>query len=271
VSGTLYDELRRSLELGEPVLLAEVTRVSESARATTPLASKLLVRDDGSVLGTLFDPELNRIVAREALAILDLGGSATRHYGRHGEARQDEVEIFFESFVVPAHLVIFGAVDFTRALVEIAKVLGYTVTVCDARAVFATVARFPSADEVVVDWPDRYLARVGPCLGARDAICVLTHDAKFDVPAILGALTTKVGYIGAMGSRRTHEQRWRRLIEAGASEPDLSKRLMSPIGLDLGARTPEETAVAICAEMIAVRRGRSGSFASLRDGTGPIH
>jgi xanthine dehydrogenase accessory factor len=146
------------------------------------------------------------------------------------------------------------------------------VTVCDARPVFATPARFPLANEVVVDWPDRYLARVGQSLGPRDAVCVLTHDTKFDLPAILGALATDVGYIGAMGSRRTHRQRWERLVEAGASESDLRARLMSPIGLDVGARTPEETAVSICAEIIAVRSGRAlGVMTPLRDGTGPIH
>jgi len=142
---------------------------------------------------------------------------------------------------------VFGAVDFTRALVEVGKVLGFEVTVCDPRPVFATRARFPLADEVAVEWPDRYLDRLGPQLGPRDAVCVLTHDTKFDVPAILGALRTRVGYLGAMGSRRTHERRWLRLVEAGADEAELKERLMSPIGLDIGARTPEETAVAICA------------------------
>ena len=112
----------------------------------------------------------------------------------------------------------------------------------------------------------------GAELGPRDAICVLTHDTKFDVPAILGALRTRVGYLGAMGSRRTHEQRWQRLVEAGADEAELKERLMSPIGLDIGARTPEETAVAICAEIIAVRTGRSEGFVTtLRSETGPIH
>ena len=137
---------------------------------------------------------------------------------------------------------------------------------------FATRARFPLADEIVVEWPDRYLARVGPELGPRDAVCVLTHDTKFDVPAILGALRTRVGYLGAMGSRRTHEKRWARLVEAGADEAELRRRLMSPIGLDIGARTPEETAVAICAEIIATRSGRAeGVVAPLRSETGPIH
>ncbi len=209
---------------------------------------------------------------RDAQAALDRGVTVNRHYGAHGEARREEVAVFFEVFAPPARLVVFGAVDFTRALVEVGKVLGFAVTVCDARPVFATKARFPLADEVVVEWPDRYLDRIGDELGPRDAVCVLTHDTKFDLPAILGALRTRVGYLGAMGSRRTHEERWRRLLEAGADEAELSERLMSPIGLDIGARTPEETAVAICAEIIAVRTGKAeGSVAPLRSETGPIH
>jgi xanthine dehydrogenase accessory factor len=165
-------------------------------------------------------------------------------------------------------MIIFGAVDFTAALTRIAKVLGYRVTVCDARAVFATVQRFPMADEVVNDWPDRHLAKVGDDLGPRDAVCVLTHDHKFDVPAIAAAVKTGVGYIGAMGSRRTHDGRLERLREAGLTDAEI-ERVMSPIGLDLGARTPEETAVAICAEIIAHRTGRRA--ASLRNTAGPIH
>jgi len=165
-------------------------------------------------------------------------------------------------------MIIFGAVDFTSALVKVAKVLGYRVTVCDARAPFATPARFPEADEVAVDWPDRYLAERGADLGRRDAVCVLTHDPKFDVPAILAALATDVGYLGAMGSRRTHAERMIRLEEAGVEATKLH-RLMAPIGLDIGARTPEETAVAICAEIITLRTGRGAP--SLRDQQGPIH
>jgi len=272
VSGGIYQTLRHSLLEGEPVGLVLVTRVADGVAPLTPLAAKLLVRPGGAVLGTLGDPELDRVVARDALAMLELGVSGTRHYGPRGEARREEVEVFVESFVAPPKLIIFGAVDFSRALVEVAKVLGFVVTVCDARPVFATRARFPLADEVVVDWPDRYLDQVGASLGARDAVCVLTHDNKFDVPAILGALATNVGYLGAMGSRRTHEKRWARLLEAGASEEDLRARLMSPIGLDVGARTPEETAVSICAEIIAVRSGRAqGATLPLRDATGPIH
>ena len=158
--------------------------------------------------------------------------------------------------------------DFTAALAKVGKVLGYRVTVCDARPVFATRARFPMADEVVVAWPDKHLGEVGASLGPRDAVCVLTHDPKFDVPAIVSALATKVGYLGAMGSRRTTDERGERLREAGVDEEGLA-RVMGPIGLDVGARTPEETAVAICAEIIALRTGRQAP--SLRDRPGPIH
>jgi xanthine dehydrogenase accessory factor len=165
-------------------------------------------------------------------------------------------------------MIIFGAVDFTAALARVGKLLGFRVTVCDARAVFATVQRFPMADEVVNSWPDRFLAEVGDQLGPRDVVCVLTHDHKFDVPAIVSAVQTKVGYVGAMGSRRTNEGRVVRLREAGMSDADIAK-VMSPIGLDIGARTPEETAIAICAEVIANRTGRRAG--SLRDTSGPIH
>ena len=272
MSGEIYQELRRSLLSGEPVCLVTVTSVAEEFEGLASLGAKLLVHSDGPTLGTLRDSELDRVVARDARAMLERGVTGTRHYGSHGEARREDLEMFVESFISPSRFVIFGAVDFSRALVEVAKILGFVVTVCDARAVFATTARFPLADEVVVEWPDSYFDRVGPTLGARDVVCVLTHDTKFDVPAILGALASDVGYIGAMGSRRTHEKRWERLLEAGASESELRVRLMSPIGLDVGARTPEETAVSICAEIIAVRSGRAlRAMSPLRDGSGPIH
>jgi xanthine dehydrogenase accessory factor len=163
---------------------------------------------------------------------------------------------------------IFGAVDFTAALSRVGKVLGYRVTVCDAREIFATRRRFPAADEVVVSWPGPLFERRGHELGQRDAVCILTHDPKFDVPAVQGALATRVGYIGVMGSRTTHAKRLERLREVGVTDADLA-RLMSPIGLDLGARTPEETAISICAEIIARRTGRAAP--SLRDASGPIH
>jgi xanthine dehydrogenase accessory factor len=200
---------------------------------------------------------------------VESGLTVTRHYGAHGEARQRSVEVFIEVFGSPPRMVIFGAVDFTAALAAAGKLLGYHVVVCDARAVFATRQRFPMADEVVVEWPNRYLDGAAHDLGPRDVVCVLTHDTKFDVPAVLAALRTRVGYIGAMGSRRTHEARWTALLDAGADEAELTARLLSPIGLDIGARTPEETAVAICAEIIANRTG--AAVPSLRSRAGPIH
>src|SRR5206468_7064851 len=178
----------------------------------------------------------DRVVERDTRGELEAGLTVTRHYGLHGEARQRDVAVFIESFALPPRMVIFGAVDFTAALAKVGKTLGYRVTVCDARPVFATQARFPMADEVVVDWPNRYLAKVGDELGPRDVVCVLTHDPKFDVPAIVSALETRVGYLGAMGSRRTHTERVARLREAGVDEAGI-ERVMAPIGLDIGART----------------------------------
>ena len=241
------------------------------------LGASLLVEPDDRatgqprVHGSLGDADLDRVVARDALGELEVGSTIVRHYGEHGEAREATVAVFVESFAPPARLFVFGAVDFTKALVRVAKVLGFHVTVCDAREVFATRRRFPQADEVVVDWPHRLIERVqqeGPPLGPRDAVCVLTHDHKFDVPAIIATLATDVGYVGAMGSRRTHAERIDRLQHEGI-EPQALARVMAPIGLDIGGRTPEETAVAICAEIIAVRTGRSAP--SLRDSSGPIH
>jgi xanthine dehydrogenase accessory factor len=258
---TIYDRLRDALRNQIPVALATVIDGPN-------VGSKLLVRGDAPAEGTLGNPDLDRVVARDAQGELESGLTSTRHYGSHGEAREEDVSVFIESFAQPPRMIIFGAVDFTAALVKVAKLLGYRVTVCDARAVFATVQRFPMADEVVNDWPDRYLAKVSDDLGPRDAICVLTHDHKFDVPAIAAAVRTRAGYLGAMGSRRTHEGRVERLREAGLGDAEIS-RVQSPIGLDVGARTPEETAIAICAEIIALRTGRRAL--SLRDTSGPIH
>jgi xanthine dehydrogenase accessory factor len=163
-------------------------------------------------------------------------------------------------------MIVFGAVDFAAALVRVGKFLGYHVTVCDARPVFATASRFKEADEVVVEWPHRYLESTE--VDGRTVLCVLTHDAKFDVPLLELALRLPVAYVGAMGSRRTHEDRNRRLREVGVSDLDIA-RLRSPIGLDLGARTPEETALSIGAEIVANRRGGTG--VSLTGAHTPIH
>jgi xanthine dehydrogenase accessory factor len=258
---TLFERLAEELRAERPVALATIV-------AGPGVGGKLLVRPGAAPEGGLGDDDLDRVVARDTLAELDAGRSGIRHYGPHGEAREEAVTVFVESFAPPPRMLIFGAVDFTAALVRVAKVLGYRVTVCDAREVFATKLRFPFADEVVVDWPHRLLERVGAELGPRDAVCVLTHDHKFDVPAIAAALATKVGYLGAMGSRRTTEERDARLLEAGVAEADLA-RVQAPIGLDIGARTPEETAVSICAEIIAARTGHGAR--PLREVEGPIH
>jgi xanthine dehydrogenase accessory factor len=258
---SVYDSLRDALRRQEPVALATVVEGPH-------LGAKLLVQPGSTPQGTIGNADLDRVVARDALGELEAGLTSTRHYGPRGEAREREVSVFIESFALPPRMIIFGAVDFTAALAKVAKALGYRVTVCDARAVFATVQRFPMADEVVNDWPDRYLAKIGDELGPRDAVCVLTHDHKFDVPAIAAAVNTRVGYLGAMGSRRTHAGRVERLREAGVEDADIA-RVMSPIGLDIGARTPEETAISICAEIIALRTGRQAQ--SLRDTAGPIH
>jgi len=257
----IYEALRDALTAEQPVALA--TEFDGPS-----LGAKLLVTGDGT-LGSLGDDNLDRVVTRDAHAMLESGQTGTRHYGPHGEARQEDVSVFIESFAPPPRMIIFGAVDFTAALARVAKVLGYRVTVCDARSVFATKQRFPMADEVVVDWPDRYLESAGADLGPRDAVCVLTHDAKFDVPAIVSALKTRAGYLGAMGSRRTHADRVRRLKEAGVDDEGIA-RIRAPIGIDIGGRSPEETAVSICAEIISIRTGRQAA-ASLKDREGPIH
>jgi xanthine dehydrogenase accessory factor len=257
----IYEVLREALRCEEPAALASVVEGSS-------LGTKLLVADGAEAVGSLGDADLDEVVRRDAVGQLQSALTGTRHYGLRGEARQSDVSVFIESFAPPPRMIIFGAVDFTAALARVAKVLGYRVTVCDARPVFATLKRFPAANEVVVDWPDSYLQRVGSQLTPLDAVCVLTHDHKFDVPAIVAALETRAGYVGAMGSRRTTESRRKRLVEAGVDESSL-ERVLAPIGLDIGARTPEETAVSICAEIIARRTGQS--VPALRDRDGAIH
>ena len=231
---SIYETWRDAVADHRPVALATVVE-------GPGLGSKVLVGDDLDPLGSLGDPDLDRVVIRDALGELESGTTVVRHYGPHGEARETAVGVFIESFAPPPQMLVFGAVDFTGALVRVAKVLGYRVTVCDAREVFATVRRFPDADEVVVDWPHRLLERVGSRLGPRDAICVLTHDHKFDVPAIIAALETDVGYLGAMGSRRTSEERasapgrrWRRHGRRGppAPRPDRPRSRWTDAGGD---------------------------------------
>ena len=181
------------------------------------------------------------------------------------------MRVFAASYAPRPRMLVFGAIDFAAAVARLGSFLGYRVTVCDARPVFATRTRFPDADEVIVDWPHRYLASEVEAgrIDARTVVCVLTHDPKFDVPVLEVALRLpQVGYIGAMGSRKTHEERLQRLRDAGLTEVEI-ERLSSPIGLDLGARTPEETAVSIAAEIISQRWGGQGG--RLAEFPGRIH
>ena len=227
----------------------------------------LLVRPDGSHEGGFgAHPGLDRTVIGEAAAQLDAGRTATVEIGEQGSRCGAPLTVLVESSVPPPRMIVFGAIDFASALVRVGKFLGYRVTVCDARPVFATAARFPEADDIVVEWPHRYLERTE--VDSRTVLCVLTHDAKFDVPLLRLALRLPVAYVGAMGSRRTHLDRNERLREAGVTELELA-RLRSPIGLDLGARTPEETALSIAAEIVADRRGGSG--VPLTGAHTPIH
>jgi xanthine dehydrogenase accessory factor len=271
VSTSIYQQFTDYIRTETPVALATIIE-------GPGVGAKLLVaRVDGveKVIGSLGHPELDRVVARDTAGELEAGRTGVRHYGPEGQATPEDlidtptVVVFIESFSPAPQMWIFGAVDFTAALGRVAKVLGYRVTVCDAREIFATKRRFPMADEVMVTWPTPMFEKRGNTLGPRDAVCILTHDPKFDVPAVQGALSTSVGYIGVMGSRKTHNKRLERLAEVGVNSPEQLSRLMSPIGLDLGGRTPEETAIAICAEIIARRTGHSAT--SLKNTDGAIH
>ncbi|MFY4721230.1 XdhC family protein [Streptomyces sp. LaBMicrA B280] len=246
-----------AMDTGRPVAvvspLPEEGGGAEPDPAAAP-AGQMIVTPSGAQ-GTLGDPRLDAAVVERAQGLLAQGSTGVVRVGRAGEERRDDVAVFVESFAPPPRMLVFGAIDFASAVARIGKFLGYHVTVCDARPVFATRRRFPDADELVVDWPHRYLESTE--VDENTVICVLTHDPKFDVPLLRRALRTPARYIGAMGSRRTNEDRLRRLREEGMSEAELS-RLSAPIGLDLGARTPEETAVAIMAEVIALRWGGTG-------------
>jgi xanthine dehydrogenase accessory factor len=244
---------------GRPVTVATVIE------GPAPLGATLAVWPD-EVAGSLGSTGLDVAVTADARGELAQGATIRRHYGPHGERREDAVTVFLHSFAPPPRMLVFGAIDYAAAVARIGDFLGYRVTVCDARPVFATAKRFPAGVEVVVDWPHRYLR--GTTTDARTVICVLTHDPKFDVPLLEEALRRPAAYIGAMGSRRTHDDRRKRLIDAGLSEGELS-RLRSPVGLDLGARTPEEVAVSVAAEIVALRWGGTG--APLTATGGAIH
>jgi xanthine dehydrogenase accessory factor len=261
-----FAEVAAAIERHEPVAVATVVagpgrigarRVVWGDRASGSLAP-----------GEPHAARLDAAVDDDARGMLAQGLTGQRHYGPEGERRLDDLSVFVHSFAPPPRLLVFGAIDFAAAVARVGAFLGYRVTVCDARPVFATPKRFPEADEVVVKWPHKFLEEERGTIDERTAICVLTHDPKFDVPLLEVALRTDAGYIGAMGSRRTHDDRLARLREAGLTEAELG-RLRSPIGLDLGARTPEETAVSIAAELVQLRWGGSGR--PLTDTSGRIH
>ncbi|AVZ76050.1 XshC-Cox1-family protein [Streptomyces lunaelactis] len=262
VRGGVFPAALAAAAVGESAALARIT-----GGPADLMGRALLVRPDGSYEGGLGGhPELDRTAAGEARALLDAGRTGTVEIGEDGSRCGQPLTLLVESSVPAPRMVVFGAIDFASALVRVGKLLGYHVTVCDARPVFATRTRFPEADEIVVDWPHRYLESTE--VDGRTVLCVLTHDAKFDVPLLELALKLPVAYVGAMGSRRTHEDRNRRLRDVGVTELELA-RLRSPIGLDLGARTPEETALSIGAEIVANRRGGTG--VSLTGAHTPIH
>ncbi len=277
--GTVADDI----EAGQPVAVATVVEHPDPQW----VGRRLVVRPEGPEDaaaeplqdlpaghpggGTLGSPRADAAVTDDVRGLLAAGRTETLTYGPDGERRGEGMRVFVASYAPRPRMLVFGAIDFAAAVAQVGSFLGYRVTVCDARPVFATASRFPAADEVVVDWPHRYLRaevdaeRIDP----RTVICVLTHDPKFDVPVLEVALRLpEVAFVGAMGSRRTHEDRLVRLREAGVADEELA-RLSSPIGLDLGARTPEETAVSIAAEIVALRWGGHGS--RLQDTGGPIH
>ena len=263
-------EIAADLEAGRPVALATVIEHPDPAR----LGRRMVVRPDTDAVGTIGSHRADDAVHDDALGLLAVGSNATLTYGPDGERRGEGMRVFVWGFAPKPKMLVFGAIDFAAAVARVGSFLGYHVTVCDARPVFATTSRFPEADEVVVDWPHRYLAAEVDAgnLDQRTVLAVLTHDPKFDVPLLEVALRlpreSRPAYVGAMGSRRTHEEREARLREAGLDEAEIA-RLSSPIGLDLGARTPEETAVSIAAEIIAGRWGGTGE--RLAGIEGPIH
>jgi xanthine dehydrogenase accessory factor len=254
---------------GRPVAVATVVEHPDQAW----VGRRVVLRpgDSDRVTGSLGSPRADDAVADDALGLLAQGRSATLTYGPDGERRGEGLRVFVWAFAPAPRMLVFGAIDFAAAVADVGSFLGYHVTVCDARPVFATATRFPEADDVVVDWPHRYLSAevAAGRIDERTVVCVLTHDPKFDVPLLEVALRMpRVAYVGAMGSRRTHDNRMARLREIGLDEDELAL-LSSPIGLDLGARTPQETAISIAAEIIAGRWGGSG--ARLAERPGRIH
>lgn len=259
-----FGELAASIKADERVALATIV-----AGRPDQIGRHLVLWEDRTA-GSLGSERIDHSVRADALGLLASGRTATLTYGLDGERMDTGLQVFVAAFAPAPRMLVFGAIDFATAVARIGTFLGYRVTVCDARPIFATKKRFPDVDEVIIDWPHRYLEKqvAAGALDARTVICVLTHDPKFDVPALKVALPLDVAYIGAMGSRRTHDDRLERLRAAGVPEGQIAK-LVSPIGLNLGARTPEETAVSIAAQIIS--RTWQGDNVPLHETEGPIH
>ena len=222
---------------------------------------------ENTLIGSLRHTDLlDRNVAREAQGLLEEGKTTVRRFGADGATLGDDLRVHIRSYALPPQMYIIGAIDFSAALAPFAAQVGYQVTICDARDRFARSRRFSSAAEVKIGWPQDVMADVD--LGSRDAVLVFTHDPKFDEPALVAALRTNAGYIGALGSRQTTADREERLRRAGVGDADLA-RIHAPCGLDIGSRTAEETAVSVLAEIIAARAERAGT--PLRQTSGPIH
>jgi xanthine dehydrogenase accessory factor len=261
------DDVAESVAKKEAVAVVTVVAHPDPAR----LGRRMVVWPDRHV-GTMGSSRADEAILEDVRGALAAGRTVTLHYGPEGQRRGEGMDVFVNSMQPPPRMLVFGAIDFAAAMARIGVFLGYYVTVCDARPVFATKSRFPDAHEVVVNWPHRYLkaeAEAGR-IDQRTVVTVLTHDPKFDVPVLTEALRMELAYIGAMGSRRTHKDREDRLREAGVTDEELAK-IASPIGIDLGARTPEETAVSIAAEIISLRWGGAATQTRLADAEGPIH
>jgi xanthine dehydrogenase accessory factor len=253
------DATHEEIDAGRPVALATLLDGRAAGATMAVLADRVV---GGLEHTTLLDDN----VTRDARGFLDEGRSAIRRYSAKGETMGADLRVAIHAFASPPRMVIFGAIDFSAALAAIATEIGYRVTIVDARQAFAQSPRFSEHAEVVVSWPAEYLA--GRELGPRDAVLVFTHDPKFDEPALIAALDTGAGYIGALGSRRTHADREERLRAAGVADEAL-RRISSPCGLDVGARTPAETAIAVLGEILALRSERRGG--RLAEASGPIH
>ena len=252
-------EARDAVAAGRPVAIATLL--------DGPRAGQKLAVVEGEVDGGFGGPELlDRSVARDAEGMLAQGRSGIRRYGADGAVLGADLAVHVHAFAPPPKMLIFGAIDFSAALARVASELGYEVTIADPRAPFLETPRFQRAAKTLLVWPEEAFEQIE--LGPRDAILIFTHDPKFDQPALSGALRTEAGYVGALGSRKTTADRERRLRESGVEDSELA-RIHAPCGLDIGAATPEEVAVSVLAEIIAVRSGRAGE--PLRQGSAAIH